>query len=75
MPATKVTLDPMKVPELSKSLKKEMSTMTSMFIFYDVGLGAKIGDEYNNTIQEILAGVKPEEAFKNLQQYTEDNRE
>jgi raffinose/stachyose/melibiose transport system substrate-binding protein len=75
LPATKVTLDPMKVPELSKSLKKEMSTMTSMFIFYDVGLGAKIGDEYNNTIQEILAGVKPEEAFKNLQQYTEDNRE
>lgn len=75
LPATKVELDPMKVPELSKSLKQEMSTMTSMFIFYDVGLGAKIGDEYNNTIQEILAGMNPEEALKNLQQYTEDNRE
>jgi raffinose/stachyose/melibiose transport system substrate-binding protein len=74
IPSTKVALDPTKVPALSKALKDEMSTMKSMFIFYDVGLGAKIGDEYNNTIQSILAGKSPEEAFKNLQAYTEKNR-
>jgi raffinose/stachyose/melibiose transport system substrate-binding protein len=74
IPATKVTLDPAKVPALSKSLSDEMSTMKGMFIFYDVGLGAKIGDEYNNTIVSILAGKSPEEAFKKLQDYTEKNR-
>ncbi|NQX68993.1 sugar ABC transporter substrate-binding protein [Paenibacillus alba] len=74
IPAIKVTLDPAKVPALSKDLKDQMSTMKGMFIFYDVGLGAKIGDEYNNTIQAILAGKAPEEAFKSLQAYTEKNR-
>lgn len=74
IPSIKITLDPTKVPALSKSLKDEMSTMKGMFIFYDVGLGAKIGDEYNNTIQAILAGKTPEDAFKSLQSYTEKNR-
>ncbi|CAK4814695.1 unnamed protein product [Aphanomyces euteiches] len=74
IPSTKVTLDPTKVPALSKALKDEMSTMKGMFIFYDVGLGAKIGDEYNNTIQSILAGKSPAEAFKKLQDYTVKNR-
>lgn len=74
IPSTKVTLDPTKVPGLSKDLKDQMSTMKGMFIFYDVGMGAKIGDEYNNTIQSILAGKAPEEAFKSLQTFTDKNR-
>ncbi|MEC0139613.1 hypothetical protein P4H94_22435 [Paenibacillus macerans] len=74
IPATNVQLDPEKVPELSRKLSDQMSTMKGMFIFYDQGLGAQIGDEYNNTIQAILAGQSPEEAFKELQAYTERYR-
>ncbi|RRJ64175.1 extracellular solute-binding protein [Paenibacillus oralis] len=72
--ATNVQLDPEKVPELSRKLSNQMSAMKGMFIFYDQGLGAQIGDEYNNTIQAILAGQAPEEAFKELQAYTERYR-
>lgn len=75
IPAVNIELDTNKVPPLSQDLQKEMSTMKGMFIFYDVGLGAKIGDEYNATIQAILAGKDVEEAFKSLEQYTIDNRE
>ncbi len=75
IPAVNVQLDPNKVPALSQELQKQMSTMKGMFIFYDVGLGAKIGDEYNATIQAILAGKSPESAFKSLEQFTKDNRE
>lgn len=71
IPATQVELDSNKVPALSQELNQQMSTMKGMFIFYDVGLGAQIGDEYNNTIQAILAGKSPEDAFKDLQTYTE----
>lgn len=74
IPATKVKLDPDKVPALSQELQQQMSTMKGMFIFYDVGLGAKIGDEYNATIQAILAGESPENAFRNLEQFTKDSR-
>ncbi|MBW5445735.1 extracellular solute-binding protein [Cohnella sp. CFH 77786] len=74
IPATNVQLDPAKVPAISQDLQKAMSTMKGMFIFYDVGLGAKIGDEYNKTIQGILAGKKVEDAFQALEQYTKDNR-
>jgi len=58
----------MKVGELLKDMKE-------LFVFYDVGLGATIGNEYNNTIQAITAGQSVEESFKALQQFTEQNRE
>lgn len=75
IPAVNVKLDKDKVPAVAQDLQKEMSDMKGMFIFYDVGLGAKIGDEYNTTIQAILAGQSPEEAFQSLEQFTQDNKE
>lgn len=75
IPAVNVKLDKDKVPAVAQDLQKEMSDMKGMFIFYDVGLGAKIGDEYNTTIQAILAGQAPEEAFQSLEQFTQDNKE
>lgn len=71
---TKAQLDPGKVLPLGVELAKLMESMSQMVIFYDVGLGAKIGDEYNNTIVSILAGESPAEAFAKLQKYTEENR-
>jgi raffinose/stachyose/melibiose transport system substrate-binding protein len=71
---TKTELDSTKVLPLGVELSKLMESMTQMVIFYDVGLGAAIGDEYNNTIVSILAGRQPAEAFAKLQKYTEDNR-
>ncbi len=62
-------LDPMavKVATLQKDMKE-------LFIFYDVGLGAEIGNEFNNTIQAITTGKSPEEQFKKLQTFTEQSR-
>ena len=71
---TKAQLDPTKVLPLGVELSKLMENMTQMVIFYDVGLGATIGDEYNNTIVSILAGESPAAAFAKLQKYTEANR-
>jgi len=72
---TKTTLDTTKVSPVCNDLVGAMSDMEGMFIFYDVGLGAVIGDEYNNTIQAILGGKDPAQAFADLQTYTEANRE
>ncbi|WP_274654384.1 ABC transporter substrate-binding protein [Paenibacillus humicola] len=74
IPVIKLELDPNRTPQLTKQLQKEMSTMNRMFIFYDVGLGQVIGDEYNNTIQAILAGKKPEDAFASLETFTRLHR-
>lgn len=71
---TKTKLDPAKVLPLGVELSQLMEDMKEMVIFYDVGLGPKLGDEYNNTIIKILAGISPEQAFEELQQFTEDNR-
>jgi len=71
---TKTKLDPEKVLPLGVELSNLMESMTQMVIFYDVGLGAAIGDEYNNTIVSILAGESPASAFAKLQKYTEQNR-
>lgn len=71
---TKTELDAGKVLPLGVELSNLIQSMKQMAIFYDVGLGPKIGDEYNNTIIEILAGAAPEQAFSKLQRFTEDNR-
>jgi raffinose/stachyose/melibiose transport system substrate-binding protein len=62
-----------RMPQVAKELREEMAGMKRMFIFYDVGLGSIIGDAYNNTIKAILAGQPPEEAFMELQMFTEAN--
>lgn len=73
--ATNITLDPAKVDRVAMKVAELQKSMTDLFIFYDVGLGATIGNEFNNTIQAITAGKSAEESFKKLQQFTEQNKE
>ncbi|HEX2944727.1 MAG TPA: extracellular solute-binding protein [Clostridia bacterium] len=72
--ATNVTPDQSKVNPIALKVANLLKDMKELFVFYDVGLGATIGNEYNNTIQAITAGKKPEDAFKTLQQFTEQNK-
>lgn len=72
--ATKITLDAAKVDPVAMKVAELQKSMTELFIFYDVGLGATVGNEFNNTIQAIMAGKSPEESFKKLQQFTESNK-
>lgn len=72
--ATNVKIDTAKANPLALKVSDLQKDMKELFIFYDVGLGATIGNEYNNTIQAITAGKTPEESFKKLQQFTEQNK-
>ncbi len=72
--ATNVVPDQSKVNPVALKVADLLKDMKELFVFYDVGLGATIGNEYNNTIQAITAGKKPEDAFKTLQQFTEQNK-
>jgi raffinose/stachyose/melibiose transport system substrate-binding protein len=74
IPSIKVALDESKVYPLSIEVNNMIAQSQGMFIFYDVGLGAKIGDEFNNTVQSICAMKDVEEALRNLQTFTEENR-
>ena len=51
------------------------SDMESLFLFYDVALGSVIGNEYNNTVQGIMSGNDPQEAFENFQKFFDENYE
>jgi raffinose/stachyose/melibiose transport system substrate-binding protein len=73
--ATNIPLDATKVNPIAMKVADLQKSMTELFIFYDVGLGATVGNEFNNTIQAITAGKSPEESFKKLQQFTEQNKE
>jgi raffinose/stachyose/melibiose transport system substrate-binding protein len=73
--ATNIPLDAAKVNPIAMKVADLQKSMTELFIFYDVGLGATVGNEFNNTIQAITAGKSPEESFKKLQQFTEQNKE
>lgn len=73
--ATNIQPDQSKVNPLALKVADLQKSMKDLFIFYDVGLGATIGNEYNNTIQAITAGKSPEEALKKLQQFTEQNKD
>ena len=73
--ATNTELDKSKLNPVSVKVMELQKDMKELFIFYDVGLGATIGNEYNNTIQSITAGKAPEDEFKKLQKFTETNRE
>lgn len=73
--ATNITPDPAKVNPVALKVGDLLKDMKELFVFYDVGLGATIGNEYNNTIQAITAGKSPEESFKALQQFTEQNKD
>ena len=73
--ATNTKIDPAKMNPLAVKVAELQKDMKELFIFYDVGLGAAIGNEYNNTIQAITAGKAPEEAFKKLQEFTLQNKD
>lgn len=73
--ATKTTIDPSKSNPVAIKVAELQKDMEEFFLFYDVALGSTIGNEYNNAIQAITAGKDPEEAFKALQEFTEQNRE
>lgn len=74
IPAARSDIGQADMPELTAELDRLMQDMKDMFIYYDVGLGNDLGESYNTTIQSILAGKKPEEAFAELQAYAERNR-
>jgi raffinose/stachyose/melibiose transport system substrate-binding protein len=74
IPSTKVALDPAKLDALTLEINDLLANSKGMFIFYDVGLGATIGDEFNNTVQAICGGTPVEEALNSLQTFTEQNR-
>ena len=71
---TNAQIDPAKSNPLTQKVAELQKSMKELFLFYDVALGAVIGNEFNNTIQSITAGKSPEEAFKKLQQFTEQNK-
>jgi len=48
--------------------------MSGMFLFYDVGLGPTIGQEYNNTVQAMFAGTDPSAALSKLKEFTDTTR-
>lgn len=73
--ATKISIDPSKSNPVAIKVAELQKDMEEFFLFYDVALGSTIGNEYNNTIQAITAGKDPEEAFRSLQEFTEQNRE
>jgi len=67
-------VDPERVPALARELNDLAADMKGMFIYYDVGLGPTVGVEYNNTIQAILAGKPPEDAFRELAAFAAGSR-
>ena len=75
VPVTRVDIDLTKAPKEFGFLSSELKKSTGLFNFYDESLGPQIGDEYNNTMQAIVAGaMTPEDAFAALQAYTVDLR-
>lgn len=73
--ATTAQLEPGKANPVAAKVSELQKDMTELFLFYDIALGATIGNEFNNAIQAITAGTTPEEAFKTLQEFTEQNLE
>ncbi|MCX7711774.1 MAG: extracellular solute-binding protein [Clostridia bacterium] len=73
--ATTTKVDTAKLNPLAVKAAELQKDMKELFVFYDVGLGATVGNEYNNTIQAITAGKAPEEAFKKLQEFTKQNKD
>lgn len=73
--ATNTKVDTAKLNPLAVKVADLQKDMKELFIFYDVGLGATLGNEYNNTIQAITAGKSPEESFKKLQEFTTKNKD
>lgn len=71
--ATNTKVDVAKMNPLAVKAAELQKDMKELFVFYDVGLGATVGNEYNNTIQAITAGKDPVEAFKKLQEFTKQN--
>lgn len=75
IPVTKVKIDLAKAPKEFGYISDCFKSASGMFTFYDEALGAKIGDEYNNTMGAIVAGTSPsKDAFAALQKYTQSNR-
>ena len=75
IPVTNVKVDLAKAPKEFGFISDSMKTSTGMFTFYDEALGAKIGDEYNNTMGAIVSGTKSsKDSFAELQKYTQSNR-
>ena len=68
-------LDLSNVGPIASQIMKLHSDMTGLFVFYDVALGSVVGNEYNNTVQGIMAGNDPQEAFENFQQFFDENYE
>lgn len=66
-------LDMSNVGPIAGQIMQLHSDMTGLFVFYDVVLGSVVGNEYNNTVQGIMAGDDAQEAFENFQQFFEDN--
>jgi len=71
---TRTTLDPSKVPAAASELNTMLQRMSGMFLFYDVGLGPTIGQEYNNTVQAMFAGTDPSAALSKLKEFTDTTR-
>lgn len=72
IPATRVVLNPDLVRPVALRLNELLATSAGMFIFYDVGLGRTIGDEFNNAVQTILGGADVTQVLTNLQTFTEE---
>lgn len=75
IPATRVSLNPDAVSPLALYLNALIAESSGMFIFYDVGLGRAIGDEYNNVVQAILAMSDITQTLQNFQIFTDEVRE
>ena len=71
---TKTALDQAKVPPAASQLNNLLTNATGIFLFYDVGLGPTIGQEFNNTFQAIYAGNDVLTSLQRLQKFTLDTR-
>ena len=59
----------------NQALLDQVKDMSGIFVFYDIVLGSVLGVEYNNTIQSIVAGTDPQEAFEQYQSFFVENYE
>jgi raffinose/stachyose/melibiose transport system substrate-binding protein len=74
IPTTRVTLDVSKVPPVFAATNDLLKKMKSMYIFYDVGLGTALGNEWNNAVVNICAGKDVTQSLQTLQNYAKSNQ-
>lgn len=73
LPSTNLQIDEEKINSLTADVVKISGQAKGFSAWMDRAFGAGDGVEFNNKCQAIFGGNDPEQEFKSLQQYAEDN--